>query len=185
MQIKIRIERGAPGNKIFIELFEGYIADMPMNNQLPTPNFERDPPNCLAGKNCLAGLRPWRKNSYRLENKQISGKSAYHNYGHGGAGITLRWGCAYEIFDLIREDVPDRSDSIAILGAGVMGLTAAQALTDGGYNVTIYAEHAPLETTSAVAGGQWAPSVVAIGNKIEFERILRRSHAAFVNQLGG
>ena len=43
------------------------------------------------------GLRPGRK-SVRLEKEIIAlkGRSlrVVHNYGHGGAGLTLAWGCA-------------------------------------------------------------------------------------------
>lgn len=38
-----------------------------------------------------------RKNGLRLDKENISGKIVYHNYGHGGAGVTLSWGCAFEI----------------------------------------------------------------------------------------
>lgn len=38
-----------------------------------------------------------RKNGLRLEQENISDKIVYHNYGHGGAGVTLSWGCAIEI----------------------------------------------------------------------------------------
>lgn len=37
-----------------------------------------------------------RKNGLRLEKEESSGKIIYHNYGHGGAGVTLSWGCALE-----------------------------------------------------------------------------------------
>lgn len=45
-----------------------------------------------------AGLRPVRP-TVRLETEQIAGGSALlvHNYGHGGSGITLSWGCAGEV----------------------------------------------------------------------------------------
>jgi hypothetical protein len=45
-------------------------------------------------KYCIAGVRPFRNGSYRLEAETIGSKFIVHNYGHGGAGITLSWGCA-------------------------------------------------------------------------------------------
>lgn len=33
----------------------------------------------------------------RLDEETISGKTVYHNYGHGGAGVTLSWGAALHI----------------------------------------------------------------------------------------
>lgn len=36
-------------------------------------------------------------NGLRLDQETVSGKTIYHNYGHGGAGVTLSWGCALEI----------------------------------------------------------------------------------------
>jgi hypothetical protein len=47
----------------------------------------------------LVGYRYIRnhKNGLRLEQENVSGKTVYHNYGHGGAGVTLSWGCAIEI----------------------------------------------------------------------------------------
>jgi len=47
------------------------------------------------------GLRPGRP-SVRLEAEQWApGKLLIHNYGHGGAGVTLSWGCATEVLGLI------------------------------------------------------------------------------------
>jgi D-amino-acid oxidase len=43
------------------------------------------------------GLRPWRR-EVRLESEPLpGGRTLWHNYGHGGAGVTLAWGCAREI----------------------------------------------------------------------------------------
>jgi D-amino-acid oxidase len=47
------------------------------------------------------GLRPFRKSGVRLERDQLSdGRTVIHNYGHGGSGFTLSWGCAREVFDV-------------------------------------------------------------------------------------
>ena len=43
------------------------------------------------------GLRPCRP-EVRLESEALPGeRTLWHNYGHGGAGVTLSWGCAREI----------------------------------------------------------------------------------------
>lgn len=43
------------------------------------------------------GLRPFRP-EVRLEAEPLDGSGVlWHNYGHGGAGVTLSWGCAREI----------------------------------------------------------------------------------------
>ena len=48
------------------------------------------------------GLRPSRK-EVRLEVENISGRLVVHNYGHGGAGVTLSWGCADEVVRLLSQ----------------------------------------------------------------------------------
>lgn len=46
------------------------------------------------------GLRPARP-SVRLEAERMSDATVIHNYGHGGAGFTLSWGCAEEVLSLV------------------------------------------------------------------------------------
>lgn len=47
------------------------------------------------------GLRP-RRSSVRLEREERRDASpVVHCYGHGGAGVTLSWGCAEEVADLV------------------------------------------------------------------------------------
>ena len=48
------------------------------------------------------GLRPSRS-EVRLEVEDIDGKKVVHNYGHGGAGVTLSWGCAEEVVELVAQ----------------------------------------------------------------------------------
>ena len=47
----------------------------------------------------LVGLRPGRT-SVRLEKEIVSGRTLIHNYGHGGSGVTLSWGCADDVVEL-------------------------------------------------------------------------------------
>ena len=49
-----------------------------------------------------AGLRP-RRPEVRLESERIGDTLVWHNYGHGGAGISLSWGCAAEIASRISD----------------------------------------------------------------------------------
>ena len=48
------------------------------------------------------GLRPSRS-EVRLEVEYIGERKVVHNYGHGGAGVTLSWGCAEEVVNLVSQ----------------------------------------------------------------------------------
>ena len=49
------------------------------------------------------GLRPGRKSGVRVATEKLhDGRTVIHNYGHGGAGFTLSWGCAQTVFELAR-----------------------------------------------------------------------------------
>lgn len=47
------------------------------------------------------GLRPAR-DEVRLEAEVFPEGVVIHNYGHGGAGYTLSWGCAHDVVELVR-----------------------------------------------------------------------------------
>ena len=58
-------------------------------------------PNLLAER---VGLRPGRKSGVRVAAEKLrDGRTVIHNYGHGGAGFTLSWGCAQTVLELARE----------------------------------------------------------------------------------
>jgi len=58
-----------------------------------------DKPRVLAER---VGLRPFRRSGVRLERDRIAdGRAVIHNYGHGGAGFTLSWGCAREVLQVV------------------------------------------------------------------------------------
>ncbi|WP_067499766.1 FAD-dependent oxidoreductase [Actinoplanes sp. TFC3] len=48
------------------------------------------------------GLRPVRRGGPRVEAEKWPGGTVVHAYGHGGAGMTLAWGCADEVAKLAR-----------------------------------------------------------------------------------
>ncbi|OIK25114.1 FAD-dependent oxidoreductase [Streptomyces malaysiense] len=58
----------------------------------------------IAGARVLAhkvGLRPYR-DAVRLEREVLpGGRTVVHSYGHGGAGVTVAWGCAREAAGLV------------------------------------------------------------------------------------
>jgi D-amino-acid oxidase len=71
-----------------------------------------------------AQLRPYREGGIRIERENLHGKHVIHNYGHGGAGISLAPSCSLEAvklaLDLIKPNNP-----IAIIGSGISGLMVA------------------------------------------------------------
>ena len=118
----------------------------------------------------IVGLRPFRPEGYVVAAERIGNKVLIHNYGHGGAGITLSWGTATQAVDLLREfpqPTPARRSArstqrrFAVIGSGVNGLSTAITLQrryqDGPGTVTIYAKDLPPNTTSNIAAGYWSP----------------------------
>jgi D-amino-acid oxidase len=54
--------------------------------------LDLDKPDVLAAR---VGLRPFRRSGIRVERAQLrDGRVAIHDYGHGGSGFTVSWGCA-------------------------------------------------------------------------------------------
>jgi D-amino-acid oxidase len=49
-----------------------------------------------------AGLRPCRQAGPRLELERRGPQTIIHNYGHGGAGVTISWGCALRVVELMK-----------------------------------------------------------------------------------
>jgi len=101
-----------------------------------------------------AGLRPYRAEGFVVRVESIGDQRVIHNYGHGGAGITLSWGRSKLAATL---GLQNHQGPVAVIGAGVMGLTTARLVQEAGFAVSIYANALPPNTTSDIAGGQFHP----------------------------
>jgi glycine/D-amino acid oxidase-like deaminating enzyme len=108
----------------------------------------------------IVGLRPYRPEGFLVEAQKLGEKVLVHNYGHGGAGITLSWGSAQLAIELARSAGQNKC---AVIGCGVIGLSTARLFQRSGGSVTIYAKDLPPETTSNIAGGFWFPTSVYEG----------------------
>jgi D-amino-acid oxidase len=153
---------------------------------LPDPDFSL----LRASDAYLVGIRPHREGGVclKLDDDLIASrhgsKFLIHNYGHGGAGITLSFGCASVVADhvgTLKREI--RRPSIAVIGCGVIGLTVAAELRRRWRNlrITIYAKDLDIRrTTSFVAAGQFEPSGICEEYESEEEKniladYLRRS----------
>jgi len=102
----------------------------------------------------VVGLRPYRASGFVVREERVGETRVVHNYGHGGAGITLSWGSSRLAVDL---GLQGHTGPVAVIGAGIMGLTTARLVQETGLPVTVYTAALPPETTSNIAGGQWHP----------------------------
>jgi glycine/D-amino acid oxidase-like deaminating enzyme len=105
----------------------------------------------------IAGLRPYRRSGFVIRAEALGEKRLVHNYGHGGGGITLSWGSSKLATEI---GLQGHSGPVAIIGAGVMGLSTARLAQEAGFPVTIYTAALPPDTTSNIAGGQFHPFAV-------------------------
>jgi len=146
--------------------------------QLKVPDLSEDN---IIGYN--VGLRPFRSSGMRIEAQLLDGKTIIHNYGHGGAGISLSWGSAAEAIKIMHENGTQSKDAaIAIIGAGVMGLSVANQLLDLGFKVRVYSDKFE-GTTSEVAGGLWDPFGIVVPEngpaREQYDRVWQISHDFF------
>jgi glycine/D-amino acid oxidase-like deaminating enzyme len=157
---------------------------------LPDPDFSLLKPT----NPYVVGVRPHRDGGVCLNLEEEPIRSRYgpkfliHNYGHGGAGITLSFGCASVVADHVQTLRRDMRRSrtrptVAVIGSGVIGLAVAAELRRRWRHlpITIYAKELDVrKTTSFIAAGQFGPSGIFDEYETEQEKnvladYLRRS----------
>jgi glycine/D-amino acid oxidase-like deaminating enzyme len=108
------------------------------------------------------GLRPHRDSGFVLKAEKFGEKTVVHDYGFGGAGMSLAWGCGAMAADLALQHSEREA---AVLGCGSPGLTAARQLQRRGFEVTIYAMSVPPDTTSNMSYAGFTPTTALVANE--------------------
>ena len=133
------------------------------------------------------GLRPTRPSGFVLRSETFGDKTIIHNFGHGGSGMSLSWGTAHLAMELALET---GASQVAVVGAGVVGLSTARLLQQKGYQVTVYAKDLPPRTTSNMSAAYFGPTGASQPDHTtpEFENVWHRatrlSHRYFQDYLG-
>ena len=135
-----------------------------------------------------AGLRPFREIGPNMSVEQIAGKTVVHNYGHGGSGWSLSWGCALEAREKV---LATGAQEVTVIGCGAIGLSTAVMLQKAGLKVTIYTKDRDPNITSTMATGVWSPysriCLLEHGNEAFatwWEKTTRASFREFQHLLG-
>ena len=130
----------------------------------PKPNLTaKRPPVHLAPVNAAwdriirttVGLRPHRDAGFVLKADKLDDKLLVHNYGHGGAGMSLAWGTGLIAAEFATEH---QARQAAVIGSGSVGLTCARQLQRRGFDVTIYAMAVPPYVTSNMSLAGFTPN---------------------------
>ncbi len=101
------------------------------------------------------GLRPHRDAGFVLKADKLDDKLLVHNYGHGGAGMSLAWGTGLMAAEFATEH---QARQAAVVGCGSVGLTCARQLQRRGFDVTIYALAVPPNVTSNMSLAGFTPT---------------------------
>ena len=109
------------------------------------------------------GLRPHRPAGFLLRADRLGETTVIHNYGHGGAGMSLSWGTGQLAAEMALDH---HARTAAVIGCGAVGLTAARQLQRRGFDVTIYTEDVPPNTTSNMSYAGFTPTSGLIDDEL-------------------
>src|SRR5437867_6054016 len=107
------------------------------------------------------GLRPHRDAGFVLKPDKLDDKLLIHNYGHGGAGMSLAWGTGLMAAEFATEH---QARQAAVIGCGSVGLTCARQLQRRRFDVTIYAMAVPPNVTSNMSLAGFTPASGLVEN---------------------
>jgi len=107
------------------------------------------------------GLRPHRDAGFVLRPDKLDDKLLIHNYGHGGAGMSLAWGTGLMAAEFATKQ---QARQAAVIGCGSVGLTCARQLQRRGFDVTIYAAAVPPNVTSNMSLAGFTPNSGLVEN---------------------
>ena len=107
------------------------------------------------------GLRPHRDSGFVLRPDKLDDKLLIHNYGHGGAGMSLAWGTGLMAAEFATEH---QARQVAVIGCGSVGLTCGRQLQRRGFDVTIYAAAVPPHVTSNMSLAGFTPASGLVDN---------------------
>jgi glycine/D-amino acid oxidase-like deaminating enzyme len=107
------------------------------------------------------GLRPHRDAGFVLKADKLDDKLLVHNYGHGGAGMSLAWGTGLMAAEFATQH---QARQAAVIGCGSVGLTCARQLQRRGFEVTIYALAVPPNVTSNMSLAGFTPASGLVEN---------------------
>ena len=105
------------------------------------------------------GLRPHRDSGFVLRAEKLDAKTLIHDYGFGGTGMSLSWGCGSMVADIAGQTGERHA---AVIGCGAPGLCAARQLQRRGFVVTIYAKSIPPDTTSNMSLAGFTPTTALV-----------------------
>jgi glycine/D-amino acid oxidase-like deaminating enzyme len=129
------------------------------------------------------GLRPHRDAGFVLRADRLDDRLLVHNYGHGGAGMSLAWGTGLMATELALDHDARKA---AVIGCGSVGLTCARQLQRRGFDVTIYAAAVPPNVTSSMSLAGFTPNsglVVDDCRTPEWDAQYRRAYDIAYRQL--
>ncbi|MBI1873366.1 MAG: FAD-dependent oxidoreductase [Acidobacteria bacterium] len=165
--------------------FGGCVTRQPGRTVLPRPPVILPPVHVSWDRviRTTVGLRPHRDSGFVLKADKLDAKTLIHNYGHGGAGMSLSWGTGLMAAEFALQADGRRA---AVVGCGAVGLTCARQLQRRGFDVTIYAMAVPPDTTSNMSLAGFTPTSGLIENDRrtpEWEGQFRRAAEIAYRQL--